>query len=106
MTLTAESLVKAKEVRRERQAALRRLRDREVTLEETLRDPPEILLGADVYDICTATPRFARAGIRRLFTKAKVWPHKRLGDLTDEERKRLIKTLPLRVRTISRSQPT
>jgi hypothetical protein len=103
VTLTAASLNKAKQVRRERQAALRRIRNGEVTLEATLRDPPEILLGADLYDVCRATPRFSRAGLRRLFTKTKVYPHTRLRDLTDTERKRLLQTLPLRTRAISKT---
>lgn len=101
MTLTENSLKKAKEVREARQAELRRLRNGDVTLEQILRDPPEILQGADVYDVCGATPRFGRAGVRRLFVKTGIWPHKKLGDLTAKERKRLLRTLPLRVRTIS-----
>lgn len=101
MTLTQHSMQRAKEVREARQAELRRLRNGDVTLEQILRDPPEILQGADVYDVCTATPRFGPAGIRRLFVRTGIWPHKKLGDLTDKERKRLIQTLPLRVRDIS-----
>jgi len=102
VTLTQDNLKKAKEVREARQTELRRLRNGEVSLETILRDPPEILQGADVYDVCTAAPRFGRAGVRRLFVRTGIWPHKRVGELTDKERKRLVQTLPLRARTISR----
>lgn len=62
-----------------------------------LDSPPEVLRNIRIYDVLRRLPHLDRKGAEHVCTKAHVWPLTVVGNLTEEERKRILSTLPPRV---------
>jgi hypothetical protein len=65
---------------------------------EILDRPPACLSRIRVYDVLRRFPHLNRDGAETVLLKAKVWPLTPIGQLTEAERKRILLTLPPRVK--------
>jgi hypothetical protein len=74
------------------------LSDGNVHADEILRDVPRCLQRMRTYDVVRRFPRLSGDGASTVLRKAKVWPVTRLGNLTLEERERIIEHLPPRAK--------
>ena len=59
---------------------------------------PECLRKIRVYDVLRRLPHLDRDGAERVCTKSHVWPLTVMGNLTEEERRRIKMALPPRVK--------
>jgi hypothetical protein len=69
-----------------------------VNADEILRNVPGCLRRVRAFDVVRRFPHMGGDGANKVFQRAKVWPTTRLGNLTEEERERVIAALPPRVK--------
>lgn len=75
------------------------LRDERIDACDILRSTPRHLRRMRVFDVLRRLPHMGGDGASKTLRKAKVWPVKRLGTLTPEEREAIIANLPPRVKS-------
>lgn len=64
---------------------------------DVIQNPPDALKSADLYPVLMRVPKLGRKGVEDCCIRARIWPHRRLGELTKYEQKSLIVCLPERV---------
>jgi hypothetical protein len=64
------------------------------TLRGVLQRPPKALQNVDLYDVLMRCPRMGRSHTRAVCEGARVWPHLRMGELTQPQRTALLECLP------------
>lgn len=79
-----------------RDSWIRKLGEGRVKASAVLRKPPEPLKKTDIWEILLACRGLGREGVRVILERAVIWPHTGLGELTKNERYRIIKCLPKR----------
>lgn len=87
--------------RRQRSAGascLRALRMGHITVGKILESVPDDVGHCRVYDVLRATPKLNDDGAQHVLMEAKVWPLKRMRELTDEELRVIGRKLPARAR--------
>ena len=88
-----EALKRANEVRTSRAKLKRDLKAGRANLSALLRDPPECLQTAKVFDILMAVPKFGRVKANRVLTHCRVSPSKTIGGLSDRQRNEIVSFL-------------
>lgn len=88
---------RAHEARSERSEILLEIEKGTRQIVDVIQDPPAALRGADLYPVLMRVPKLGRKGVEDCCTRARVWPHIKLGELTRYEQKQLIICLPERV---------
>ena len=86
-----EALVLANEVRLARADLKRRVKDGETDIREVLREVPEEVASMKVFDLLAAQHRWGRQRVLRLMRDAELSESKRLGELTERQRRVLIR---------------
>src|SRR6266513_1966932 len=61
-----------------------------VSIEEILREPPEFVSTAKVFDMLMAVPKFGRVKAARLLNQCRISQSKTVGGLSDRQRQELI----------------
>lgn len=69
-----------------------------LTLHEILTDVPKCMEPVRLWTVMKRTPKMGEAGIKRTLERAQVWPETKLGDLTPQEVRRVLESLPPRAR--------
>lgn len=93
------NLQRAREIKSLINAELQRIHSGELHIQDVLTDPEDYeIRRCDVYDVLNHVPKLGKTGVRRILTKAKVWPHDRIQDLDDAEIQRILRYLPPRAR--------
>lgn len=93
-----------KEARKHRHrvaTAFKLLESGEITLENLLTRQDikaHSLAKVDLWDVLRRAPNLGRKGAQKVCERAKVFPHTRMRELTDDERSRIIDALPPRAR--------
>lgn len=75
-----------------------RLTDDQLDVTEFLQNSPTCLNRVRVYDVVRRMPHMGGDGAEKVCRRAKVWPLTRMGNLTEDERERLIAALPPRAK--------
>lgn len=90
------ALDRANDVRSYRAQLKRDLKAGRVDFLDLLRDPPEMLLTAKVYEILLSVPKIGRVRVTKAFNRHTIAPSKTFEGLSDRQRKALIgdATLP------------
>lgn len=70
----------------------------ELNVSDVLHDVPACLRRVRVFDVVRRFPHLKGDGASNVLRKAKVWPLTRMGNLTTEERDRILAHLPPRVK--------
>src|SRR5919108_3899924 len=85
-----EALARANDIRVRRAQLKKDLKLGQVQIEEILREPPEYVSTAKVFDILMAVPKFGRVKATRYLNQARISQSKTVGGLSDRQRSELI----------------
>ena len=85
-----EALKRANDIRVKRAQLKKDLKSGDVSIEEILRDPPEFVSTAKVFDMLMAVPKFGRVKAARLLNQCRISQSKTVGGLSDRQRQELI----------------
>ena len=85
-----EALKRANEIRVRRAQLKKDLKDGRRHIEEVLRDPPEYVGTAKVFDILMAVPKFGRVKAARFLNQCRISQSKTVGGLSDRQRAELL----------------
>jgi hypothetical protein len=97
-----EALKRANEIRVRRAQLKKDLKDGRLQIEEVLRDPPEYVGTAKVFDILMAVPKFGRVKAARFLNQCRISQSKTVGGLSERQRSELLGLFD-RVSTLSKS---
>ncbi len=85
-----EALKRANDIRVRRAKLKKDLKDGRVQVEQILRDPPEYVETAKVFDILMAVPKFGRVKAARFLNQCRISQSKTVGGLSERQRAELI----------------
>ena len=85
-----EALKRANDIRVKRAQLKKDLKDGRVSIEQILRQPPEYVSTAKVFDILMAVPKFGRVKAARFLNQCRISQAKTVGGLSDRQRAELI----------------
>jgi hypothetical protein len=85
-----EALKRANDIRVRRAQLKKDLKSGEVTIEQILREPPEFVSTAKVFDMLLAVPKFGRVKAQRMLNQCRISQSKTVGGLSDRQRQELI----------------
>jgi hypothetical protein len=85
-----EALRRANEIRVKRARLKKDLKAGSVRVESILRNPPEWVETAKVFDILMAVPKFGRVKAARFLNQCRISQSKTVGGLSDRQRAELV----------------
>jgi hypothetical protein len=85
-----EALKRANEIRVRRAQLKKDLKDGRTRIEEILRNPPDYVSTAKVFDMLMAVPKFGRVKAARFLNMCRISQAKTVGGLSDRQRTELI----------------
>src|SRR5579884_3906670 len=85
-----EALKRANDIRVKRAQLKKDLKSGTVSIEQILREPPEFVSTAKVFDMLMAVPKFGRVKAARLLNQCRISQSKTVGGLSDRQRHELI----------------
>ena len=85
-----EALKRANDIRVKRARLKKDLKDGSVSIEQILREPPEFVSTAKVFDMLMAVPKFGRVKAARFLNQCRISQSKTVGGLSDRQRAELI----------------
>src|SRR5665213_1249240 len=85
-----EALKRAHDIRIKRAQLKKDLKSGDVSIEQILREPPEFVSTAKVFDMLMAVPKFGRVKAARLLNQCRISQSKTVGGLSDRQRQALI----------------
>jgi len=94
----SKGLIAARKTRAQIAALFARLDNDEITVSELLKRRPACLERMSVYDVMRRFPGLDRSGAERVLRISKVWPLTKWADLTIEDREKILRNLPPRVK--------
>lgn len=98
MSSKSERLAYGRRVKRATAKTLQDLEDDDISLIFILTADLPYLSRVRLWTVMLRAPHFGEKGAKRVCERAKVWPETRLGDLTTEERDRIVAALPPRAK--------
>jgi hypothetical protein len=88
-----DALDRANDVRAKRARLKKDLKAGRADIIDLLRNPPEYLCTAKVFDILLAVPKYGRVKVNKMLRRCAVSPSKTIGGLSDRQRETLIGAL-------------
>jgi hypothetical protein len=85
-----EALKRANDIRVKRARLKKDLKEGRVSIEQILREPPEFVSTAKVFDMLMAVPKFGRVKAARFLNQCRISQSKTVGGLSDRQRAELI----------------
>ena len=85
-----EALRRANDIRVKRAKLKKNLKDGRVSIEQILREPPEYVSTAKVFDMLMAVPKFGRVKAARFLNQCRISQSKTVGGLSERQRAELI----------------
>ena len=85
-----EALKRANDIRVKRAKLKKDLKDGQVSIEAIIRDPPEYVSTAKVFDMLMAVPKFGRVKAARFLNQCRISQSKTVGGLSERQRAELI----------------
>jgi hypothetical protein len=85
-----EALKRANDIRVRRAQLKKDLKSGGALIQEILRDPPEFVSTAKVFDMLLAVPKFGRVKASRFLNLCRISQSKTVGGLSDRQRAELI----------------
>jgi hypothetical protein len=85
-----EALKRANEIRVRRAQLKKELKDGRARIQDVLRDPPDYVSTAKVFDMLMAVPKFGRVKAARFLNTCRISQSKTVGGLSDRQRTELI----------------
>src|SRR5712691_11275721 len=88
-----DALQRANEIRMRRAQLKRDLKSGRRSIHELLREPPEYLETAKVFDMLLAVPKYGRVKANKILVNCRIAPSKTIGGLSERQRSELISLL-------------
>ena len=85
-----EALKRANDIRVKRAQLKKDLKSGTVSIEQILREPPEFVSTAKVFDMLMAVPKFGRVKAARLLNQCRISQSKTVGGLSERQRAELV----------------
>jgi hypothetical protein len=85
-----EALRRANDIRVRRAQLKRDLKNGAIGIDEILRDPPDYVETAKVFDILMAVPKFGRVKAARFLNQCRISQSKTVGGLSERQRAELV----------------
>ena len=85
-----EALRRANDIRVKRAQLKKDLKSGSISIEQILREPPEFVSTAKVFDMLMAVPKFGRVKAARFLNQCRISQSKTVGGLSDRQRAELI----------------
>jgi S13-like protein len=85
-----EALKRANDIRVRRAQLKKDLKSGDAHIQEILRDPPEFVSTAKVFDMLLAVPKFGRVKAARFLNLCRISQSKTVGGLSERQRAELI----------------
>jgi len=84
------ALRRANEIRTARAQLKRDLKAGKAKIETLLKDPPEYVLSAKVFDMILAVPKYGRVKANKILSQCRISPSKTIGGLSERQRAELV----------------
>ena len=88
-----DALRRANEIRVRRAQLKLDLKSGRVSIDALLREPPDYVQTAKLFDMLLAVPKFGRVKVNKLLTECRIAPSKTIGGLSQRQRDELIELL-------------
>jgi hypothetical protein len=88
-----DALQRANEIRSRRAQLKRDLKAGRVSIHTLLREPPEWVETAKVFDMLLAVPKYGRVKANKALTTCRISPSKTIGGLSQRQRDELVSSL-------------
>jgi hypothetical protein len=88
-----EALKRANDIRSARARLKKDLKAGKKTIQALLRDPPEYVQTAKVFDMLLAVPKYGRVKANRVLNQCRISPSKTIGGLSERQRGELVAQL-------------
>ena len=88
-----DALQRANQIRTRRAQLKRDLKAGRVTIQDLLRNPPEYLETAKVFDMLLAVPKYGRVKVNKILVTCRISPSKTIGGLSERQRNELVSML-------------
>ncbi len=88
-----DALQRANEIRTRRATLKRDLKAGRVSIHDLLKDPPEYLETAKVFDMLLAVPKYGRVKVNKILVTCRISPSKTIGGLSERQRNELVSLL-------------
>jgi hypothetical protein len=88
-----DALQRANEIRTRRATLKRDLKAGRISIHDLLKDPPEYLETAKVFDMLLAVPKYGRVKVNKILVTCRISPSKTIGGLSERQRNELVSML-------------
>jgi S13-like H2TH domain len=88
-----DALARANQIRVKRAQLKRDLKAGRRSIHTLLREPPEYLETAKVFDMLLAVPKYGRVKVNKLLLQCRIAPSKTVGGLSERQRSELVSLL-------------
>ncbi len=88
-----DALQRANQIRTRRAQLKRDLKAGRVSIHDLLRNPPDYLETAKVFDMLLAVPKYGRVKVNKILVTCRISPSKTIGGLSERQRNELVSLL-------------
>jgi len=88
-----DALQRANEIRTRRAQLKRDLKGGRVSIHDLLKNPPDYLETAKVFDMLLAVPKYGRVKVNKILVTCRISPSKTIGGLSERQRNELVSLL-------------
>ena len=88
-----DALQRANRIRTRRAQLKRDLKAGRVSIQDLLKNPPEYLETAKVFDMLLAVPKYGRVKVNKILVTCRISPSKTIGGLSERQRNELVSLL-------------
>src|SRR5215203_220986 len=88
-----DALQRANQIRSRRAQLKRDLKGARVSITQILKDPPDWVETAKVFDMMLAVPKYGRVKVNKVLTQCRISPSKTIGGLSERQRSELVAML-------------
>ena len=88
-----DALQRANQIRTRRAQLKRDLKAGRASIHDLLKDPPEYLETAKVFDMLLAVPKYGRVKVNKILVTCRISPSKTIGGLSERQRNELVSLL-------------
>jgi hypothetical protein len=88
-----DALQRANQIRTRRAQLKRDLKAGRASIHDLLRNPPDYLETAKVFDMLLAVPKYGRVKVNKILVTCRISPSKTIGGLSERQRNELVSML-------------
>ena len=93
LTQRMDALQRANQIRTRRAQLKRDLKGGRVSIQTLLKNPPDYVETAKVFDMLLAVPKYGRVKVNKVLTQCRISPSKTIGGLSERQRTELVQML-------------